>query len=91
MDDTTAVLEVADTGCGIPEEERERIFLPMVSFKGEHARGDTPQNRVRGTGLGLSISQTIVEDHGGEIRLASEVDVGTTVTVRLPLALPTDA
>jgi signal transduction histidine kinase len=79
---TTAVegdfvtVRVRDEGPGIPEELITRIFDPFFTTKpvGE------------GTGLGLSIVHGIIERHGGEIRVESTVGVGTTFTVRLPLA-----
>jgi two-component system NtrC family sensor kinase len=63
----------ADTGPGIPEDRREMIFDPFFTTK-EH-----------GTGLGLSISYGIVEQHGGSITVASDVGVGSTFTVQLPV------
>jgi PAS domain S-box-containing protein len=71
-----AVLEVGDTGCGIPEAIRPRIFDPFFTTK---AVG-------RGTGQGLAIIRTeVVERLGGEISFASEVGAGTTFIVRIPL------
>ncbi len=65
-------VHVEDTGVGIPPEELERIFEPFYTRKQE------------GTGLGLSITRQIVEEHGGEIQVRSEVDQGTCVSVFLP-------
>ncbi len=79
-------MRVEDTGCGIPADEHERLYLPFFTTKGEHAAADSPQADVRGTGLGLSICDTIVREHGGSISVESEVDVGTTMVVTLPLA-----
>jgi two-component system, NtrC family, sensor kinase len=73
-------LSVADTGAGIAEEVRERLFEPFVTTKGELGGTQTP-----GTGLGLSISYGIVKDHGGEILVDSRPGAGTTMTVRLPI------
>ena len=67
------VLEVRDTGCGVPVDRRERIFDPFFTTKGPD----------RGTGLGLSISRSIVEDLGGEIRLRCTDDGETEVTISL--------
>ncbi len=74
-------ISVVDTGTGIPEEIRDKIFEPFVTTKGALGGSQTP-----GTGLGLSVSYGIVRDHGGEILVASEVGRGTTMTVRLPMA-----
>ncbi len=78
-------LLVADTGCGIPREALGRVFNPMFSLKGEHAPLGSPQAAVRGAGLGLSICERIVRDHGGEIRLESIPEVGTSATCWFPL------
>ena len=67
-------LEVTDTGCGIPERLRNRVFFPFFTTKKEHG----------GTGLGLYHSSRIVRQHGGEMELISEEGRGTTVTIRLP-------
>jgi signal transduction histidine kinase len=65
-------VEIADTGRGIPEEDRDRIFDPFFTTKSE------------GTGLGLPICQSIVERMEGEIDLHSQPGRGTTVCVRFP-------
>jgi signal transduction histidine kinase len=69
------VLAVEDEGVGIAPEELEGIFQP---FRGGFSRG---------TGLGLSIVHRIVSDYGGDVQVASNRGAGTTVTVRLPLAV----
>jgi len=73
------VVEVADSGLGIPSEEQERVFEEL--YRGENARG------VEGSGLGLSFVKRIVELHGGELSLRSQQDSehGTIFTVRLPI------
>jgi two-component system NtrC family sensor kinase len=65
-----------DNGCGIGEEHLGRVFEPFFTT------GDVGQ----GMGLGLSVSYGIVAEHGGEIKVTSQVGVGTTFTVRLPAA-----
>ena len=75
-----AVIEVEDTGTGIPEPARARVFEPFFTTK---APG-------KGTGQGLAIARTIVVDrHGGEISFETELGRGTTFKVRLPLEPPT--
>ncbi len=70
------VLQVEDTGPGIPENIREKIFEPFFTTKKEGL----------GTGLGLSLTKKIVESFGGEIRLRSEVGKGSVFEVVLPRA-----
>jgi PAS domain S-box-containing protein len=69
------VLTVADTGIGMSEAVRRRIFEPFFSTKGE-----------AGSGLGLAMVYSIVRRHGGEIRVDSEPGQGTTFTITLPAA-----
>ena len=69
----------SDGGPGIPERDLPRIFEPFFTTKKSAARPE-------GTGLGLAIAHGIVEKHGGAIAVASEAGVGTSFTVRLPIA-----
>ncbi len=69
---------VRDTGKGIPNEDLERVLQPFGQVE-DHL---TRQNG--GIGLGLPIARALVKMHGGELTLASEVDVGTTVEISLP-------
>ena len=71
------VIEVADTGPGIPKEEVLRVWEEL--YRGQGARG------VPGSGLGLALVRTIVERHGGQVTLRSRVGQGTVMTMRLPL------
>jgi len=80
--DGEAVVSVADTGIGIPEEYRDAVFDEFVRVKGEGAKKTT------GTGLGLPICKRIAGELGGVIELESHVGVGTTFRVRLPLHRP---
>lgn len=75
-----AVVAIADTGTGIPPDVIKRIFDPFFTTKkvGE------------GTGLGLSISYGVIERHGGRIDVQSEVGVGTTFEIWLPIKPPND-
>jgi two-component system, NtrC family, nitrogen regulation sensor histidine kinase NtrY len=72
-DGTAIEVAVSDTGHGLTDEIRERLFLPFYSTKN------------RGTGLGLSIAAKIVQEHGGSIRAESNSPKGARFLVRLPL------
>lgn len=76
--DATAVIEVSDSGCGIPPDKIDSIFEPFFTTKDEG----------QGTGLGLSIAKQIVEEHGGTISASSPPGQGATFTVSLPCAAP---
>ena len=77
---TWAALIVADTGMGIPASELDHVFERF--YRGEQPR----RQQIRGSGLGLSIVKEIVKLHGGQVTIESEVNVGSTFTVRVPLA-----
>jgi len=66
------LLSVADTGCGIPTENREKIFEPLFTTK------------AKGTGLGMSVCRSLVEANHGEISVESVVGEGATLILRLP-------
>ena len=73
-------LVIADTGCGVTPEDREKLFLPYFSTKG------------RGTGLGLAIVNHILADHGATVRVEDNVPAGARFTVEIPaVAEPADA
>lgn len=72
-----AVISVADSGCGMSNEMCESAFDPFFTTR--------PSCRV--AGLGLSVCHGIVEQHGGQITVESELNVGTTFRIRLPLAI----
>ena len=74
------VLVVSDTGIGIAPEHLPRIFERFYRADSGRARD------VGGTGLGLAIVRHLVEAHGGRVEAASTLDVGTTVSVHLPIA-----
>jgi two-component system NtrC family sensor kinase len=76
LEDNWAVIAIRDSGCGIPQESKARIFDPFYTTKpvGE------------GTGLGLSISYGIIERHEGTIDVESSPGLGSTFTIRIPIA-----
>jgi signal transduction histidine kinase len=69
---------VADTGCGMTDEVREKVFEPFFTTKTEG----------RGTGLGLSICLGVIRSHGGELDIESKLWQGTRVTIKLPVDAP---
>ncbi|MEV4421990.1 ATP-binding protein, partial [Patulibacter sp. NPDC049589] len=75
-------LEVADSGVGIPPEDRERLFERFYRTAG------ATQGAVPGTGLGLTITQAIVAAHGGTIQVRDGLDGGTAFVVELPVGGP---
>ena len=66
-------ISFTDTGAGIPEENLDKLFEPLFTTK------------TKGIGLGLALVKTLVEGHGGTIKVASQVRKGSTFTVRLPM------
>jgi signal transduction histidine kinase/CRP-like cAMP-binding protein len=67
-------IEFRDSGTGMPEEVRKRIFEPFMTYGKKH-----------GTGLGMSIVKKVIEDHQGKIEIESEMGKGTTIRILLPL------
>ena len=75
-DGSSVIIEVADTGPGIPANEIDHIWEEL--YRGEGARG------VQGSGLGLALTRAIVQRHDGSITLRSRPGAGTVFTMRLP-------
>ena len=69
------VVDVADTGTGMPEFVRKRVFEPLFTTKGEH-----------GTGMGLAVSYGVIQKHDGSITVASQAGRGTQFTITIPPA-----
>lgn len=80
--DEQVVLQVADTGIGIPDDQQERVFDRFYQVDGSIRR------RYGGVGLGLALVKEIVEAYGGSVDVESEVGEGTTFTVTLPIFKP---
>lgn len=75
-DDRWIVVEVADTGPGIPEEDRGHVFEEL--YRGDNARA------VEGSGLGLALVRAVARHHGGRVAVRSREGAGTAFTLRLP-------
>ncbi len=69
------IIDVSDTGCGIPEKDMKNIFEPFFTTK--------PSGE--GTGLGLSVAHSLVTKHNGDISVQSKLGEGTTFTIKLPI------
>lgn len=69
-------VRVIDDGCGIPRSQLPKLFEPFATTKGQ-----------KGTGLGLAVTWGIVDNHNGTISVESEVDVGTTFIIRIPVGV----
>jgi signal transduction histidine kinase len=67
-------IEFRDSGTGMPEEVKKRIFEPFMTYGKKH-----------GTGLGMSIVKKVIDDHKGRIEIDSEMGKGTTIRMLLPL------
>ena len=74
-----ALIRVRDTGIGIAKVEQKKIFDRFYRVNSDRSR------QTGGSGLGLAIAQAIVQAHQGTIEVKSELGVGSTFTVRLPL------
>lgn len=77
-DSETVIITVADTGRGISPDDLQYIFVPFY-------RAKSRQPEQKGTGLGLSISREIIMAHGGDIRVESELGIGSSFIITLPI------
>lgn len=75
-DSNMVIVEVADTGSGIPEKELPFVWQEL--YRGQNARA------IPGSGLGLSLVQAIAEKHGGQVAIRSRLNTGTVVTLKIP-------
>lgn len=78
--DSGVLVSISDTGCGIPQENINRVFEPFFTTK----------KYGKGTGLGLAVCQRIIDNHQGRIEVSSEVSKGSTFTIELPLVRKTE-
>ena len=82
VSETMVEFSVSDTGIGVPPEHLEQIFHDFVQVD------SAIQRRVRGSGLGLALSRRLAQLLGGDVSVESEVGVGSTFRVRIPIDLP---
>jgi signal transduction histidine kinase len=78
IDEKFVTVEIADNGCGIPEEDLTNIWMTFHTTKGKKG----------GTGLGLPACLQIMERMGGRIGVTSEVGIGSTFTLHVPIYTP---
>jgi two-component system sensor histidine kinase BaeS len=79
VDGKALVLQVADSGPGIEDEEQRKVFKPFF-------RGKAAKRFSDGMGLGLTIAQDLAQAHGGELTLESQPGQGSTFTLRIPIS-----
>ncbi|HCY83726.1 MAG TPA: hypothetical protein DHV36_01165 [Desulfobacteraceae bacterium] len=77
--------EIEDNGCGIPEAYLDRVFEPGFTLKGGRDLSGAYERGIKGTGYGLSNVEKYVTQHGGSVRVRSQVNAGAVVTICLPL------
>ncbi len=77
-EDNRVLIQIQDTGIGIPEEIKDKIFEAFFTTK----------QKVKGVGLGLSVCYGIIKDHRGEIKVESKEEEGTVFTISLPVGSP---
>lgn len=80
LEEEEVSIRISDKGRGIPKEDLEHIFERFYRVDKTHSR------KLGGAGLGLSIVKTIIDKHNGTIQATSQVDKGTTFTIRLPVS-----
>ncbi|GAA0617956.1 hypothetical protein GCM10009422_11560 [Brevundimonas kwangchunensis] len=82
LDDYRVRVAVTDTGIGIAPEDLVRLARPFEQVEGQHSK------TTQGTGLGLALTKSLIELHGGELKMESEPGRGTTVSFDLPIRKP---
>jgi signal transduction histidine kinase len=80
LEGSEVAIIVSDSGIGIPDDERPRIWERL--YRGDRSRSQ------RGLGLGLSLVRAIVEAHGGRVEVSSTMGEGSTFTIHLPVSQP---
>ncbi len=83
--DNHLCFEIEDNGCGISKENLENIYEPSFTLKGSRDVTGSYKTGIKGTGYGMSNVKKYIEKHKGNISIESEVGVGATVTISLPI------
>jgi PAS domain S-box-containing protein len=79
------VLEIEDNGCGISETFFDKVFEPSFTLKGSKDTRGAYASGIKGTGYGMANVKRYIQQHNGSVSIASELQKGTTVTIRLPV------
>ena len=82
--DKYILIQIADTGIGINEEDKKKIFSPFFTTKQSQLDVDNVPEAPRGSGLGLSLAKNSLAPYGVEIEFESVAEQGTTFTVKIP-------
>jgi len=83
--DNYICFDIEDNGCGIPEEAIPDIFKPSFTLKGSNDKTGSYSRDIKGTGYGMSNVKRYIELHKGRVFLKSQVNIGTTFFIRLPV------
>ncbi len=78
-------LEIEDNGCGIPENALDRIYEPSFTMKGGRDITGSYKSGIKGTGYGMANVKKYIQQHKGNISVASKVGKGTKITISLPV------
>ncbi|MCG8615729.1 MAG: ATP-binding protein, partial [Desulfobacterales bacterium] len=79
------IIEIRDNGCGIPEDFLDRIYDPSFTLKGLQDKTGAYRAGIKGTGYGLANVKKYIEQHRGTLSITSAVNIGTRVTISLPV------
>ncbi len=83
--DELIFIQVEDNGCGIPNEFIENIYDPSFTLKGSRDKTGSYRSNIKGTGYGMANVKKYIEQHKGTIKILSDLNKGTTITISLPI------
>lgn len=87
--DQMICIEIKDNGCGIPQDQIERIYEPAFTLKGIRDTFNSYKPGIKGTGYGMANVKKCIEKHKGDINIQSVVDIGTIVNICFPIIYDT--